>query len=47
MLQVGILGRRRPDVTHDQFTAYWRAVHAQIGCRRAKPDPLTHNEPEI
>ena len=32
MLQVGILGRRRPDVTHDQFTAYWRAVHAQLGC---------------
>jgi len=30
MLQLDILGRRRPDVTHDQFTAYWRDVHAQL-----------------
>jgi hypothetical protein len=32
MLPVDILGRRRPDATHDKFTAYWRDVHAQLGC---------------
>ena len=30
MLPLDILGRRRPDLTHDQFTAYWRDVHAQL-----------------
>ena len=30
MLHVDILGRRRPDLTHDQFTASWGDVHAQI-----------------
>ena len=30
MLQVDILGRRRPDLTHDQVTAYWRDAHAQL-----------------
>ncbi len=30
MLKVDILVRRRPDLTHDQFTAYWRDVHAQL-----------------
>jgi uncharacterized protein (TIGR02118 family) len=30
MLKVDTLMRRRPDLTHDQFTAYWRDVHAQL-----------------
>jgi hypothetical protein len=30
MLQVDILGRRRPDPTHDQVAGYWRDVHAPL-----------------
>ena len=30
MLKVDILVRRRPDLTYDQFIAYWRDVHAHL-----------------
>jgi uncharacterized protein (TIGR02118 family) len=30
MLKVDTLMRRRPDLTHDQFTAHWRDAHAQL-----------------
>src|SRR6266481_2397070 len=30
MLKVHILNRRRSDMTHEQFVAYWRDVHAPL-----------------
>ncbi len=30
MLKVDILVRRNPDLTHEQFIAHWRDVHAQL-----------------
>jgi uncharacterized protein (TIGR02118 family) len=37
MLKVYILSRRRQDMTHEEYVAYWRDVHA----------PLYANTPEI
>ena len=39
MLHVDILGRRRPDLTHDQFTAYWRC--ACTAWVRGVPSPIS------
>ncbi len=30
MLKVHILARRRSDMTHEQYVAYWRDVHAPL-----------------
>ena len=30
MLKVDILVRRNPDMTHEQFVAYWRDSHAKL-----------------
>src|SRR5258708_26002398 len=30
MLKVHILSRRRSDMTHEQYVAYWRDVHAPL-----------------